>query len=134
MNSMTGFGAATAPLNNASVRVEIGGVNRKQTEISISLPRAWAELETRVRDLVAGCVSRGRVNVTISLQAAAAGSGGDAAHGGVAAAVEYLAFLPHTQAHDLQGMFSLLSFDTEGCSGLQTGPGGVAPVHGWNVW
>ena len=75
MNSMTGFGAATAPLNNASVRVEIGGVNRKQTEIAISLPRAWAELETRVREIVAGCVSRGRVNVTISLQAATAASG-----------------------------------------------------------
>ena len=75
MNSMTGFGAATAPLNNASVRVEIGGVNRKQTEIAISLPRAWAELETRVREIVAGCVSRGRVNVTISLQAATAAAG-----------------------------------------------------------
>ena len=75
MNSMTGFGAATAPLSNATLRVEIGGVNRKQTEIAISLPRAWAELETRVRELVAGCVSRGRVNVTLSLQSAAAGSG-----------------------------------------------------------
>ena len=75
MNSMTGFGAATAPLNNASIRVEIGGVNRKQTEIAVSLPRAWAELETRVRELVAGCVSRGRVNITISLQAGAAAAG-----------------------------------------------------------
>ncbi len=75
MNSMTGFGAATAPLNNANIRVEIGGVNRKQTEISISLPRAWAELESQVRELVAGTVSRGRVNVTISLQAAGSGSG-----------------------------------------------------------
>lgn len=75
MNSMTGFGAATAPLNSATLRVEIGGVNRKQTEIAISLPRAWAELETRVRDLVAGCVSRGRVNVTISLQTSSSGSG-----------------------------------------------------------
>lgn len=75
MNSMTGFGAATAPLNNANIRVEIGGVNRKQTEISISLPRAWAELESQVRELVAGTVSRGRINVTISLQAAGSGSG-----------------------------------------------------------
>ncbi|MBE6419983.1 MAG: YicC family protein [Akkermansiaceae bacterium] len=75
MNSMTGFGAATAPLNNANIRVEIGGVNRKQTEISISLPRAWAELESQVRELVAGTVSRGRVNVTISLQTAGSGSG-----------------------------------------------------------
>lgn len=75
MNSMTGFGAATAPLNNATLRVEIGGVNRKQTEISVSLPRAWAELETNVRELVAGSVSRGRVNVTISLQAGPAAAG-----------------------------------------------------------
>ncbi len=69
MNSMTGFGAATAPLGSSSIRIEIGGVNRKQTEIAISLPRAWSELEAAVRDTVAGAVSRGRVNVTISLQA-----------------------------------------------------------------
>ncbi len=75
MNSMTGFGAASAPLHNATLRVEIGGVNRKQTEISVSLPRAWAELESQVRELVAGAVSRGRVNVTISLQTAASGGG-----------------------------------------------------------
>ncbi len=69
MNSMTGFGAATAPLNNATIRVEIGGVNRKQTEIAIALPRAWSELEAAVRDLVASGISRGRINVTISMQA-----------------------------------------------------------------
>lgn len=71
MNSMTGFGAATAPLANASLRVEIGGVNRKQTEVAVTLPRAWAALETTVREQVAGAVSRGRVNVTVSLQHAA---------------------------------------------------------------
>ncbi len=70
MNSMTGFGAAAAPLGSSTIRVEIGGVNRKQTEIAISLPRAWSELEAAVRDVVAGTVSRGRVNVTISMQAA----------------------------------------------------------------
>ncbi len=79
MNSMTGFGAACAPLGGATVRVEIGGVNRKQTEIAVSLPRSWGELESAVRELVAGAVSRGRVNVTISLQAA----GGSRACGGV---------------------------------------------------
>ncbi len=69
MNSMTGFGAATAPLGSSTIRIEIGGVNRKQTEIAISLPRAWNELEAAARDIVAGAVSRGRVNVTISMQA-----------------------------------------------------------------
>lgn len=76
MNSMTGFGAATAPLGGASLRVEMGGVNRKQTEISVAIPRAWAELETAVRELVAKSVSRGRVNVSISLQKAAENSSG----------------------------------------------------------
>lgn len=74
MNSMTGFGAATAPLASASLRVEIGGVNRKQTEVAVTLPRAWAALETTVRELVAGAVSRGRVNISISLQQTAGGA------------------------------------------------------------
>ncbi len=78
MNSMTGFGAATAPLGRSTIRIEIGGVNRKQTEIAISLPRAWSELEAPVRDAVAGAVSRGRVNVTISLQAATGRESGGA--------------------------------------------------------
>ena len=68
MNSMTGFGAATAPLGGSSIRVEISGVNRKQTEIAVALPRAWASLETFVRDIVSTSVSRGRVNVTLTLQ------------------------------------------------------------------
>ena len=75
MNSMTGFGAATAPLKAASLRIELSGVNRKQAEIVINLPRAWAELETRIRERVAAGVSRGRVNVAISLQAADDASG-----------------------------------------------------------
>lgn len=80
MNSMTGFGAATAPLASSTLRVEISGVNRKQTEIAVSLPRSWAELETRVRDLVAAAVSRGRVNVNISLQSNCNGSGALSVH------------------------------------------------------
>ena len=75
MNSMTGFGAATAPLGGSSIRVEISGVNRKQTEIAVALPRAWAALETSIRDIVAGSVSRGRVNVSLTLQQTPGGAG-----------------------------------------------------------
>lgn len=71
MNSMTGFGASRAPLNGAILCVEVSGVNRKQTEIAISLPRAWAELETRVRELASSAISRGRLNITITLQSGA---------------------------------------------------------------
>ncbi len=75
MNSMTGFGAATAPLGGSSIRVEISGVNRKQTEIAVALPRAWAALETTVRDTVATAVSRGRVNVSFTLQSTPGAAG-----------------------------------------------------------
>lgn len=68
MNSMTGFGAASAPLKGATLRIEISSVNRKQAEVVVSLPRSWAEIESRVREYVAACVSRGRISVAISLQ------------------------------------------------------------------
>ena len=76
MNSMTGFGAATAPLGGSSIRVEISGVNRKQAEIAIALPRAWAAIETSVRDTVAAVISRGRVNVSFSVQQVPGAAGG----------------------------------------------------------
>lgn len=66
MNSMTGFGAANAPLKTASLRVEISGVNRKQAEISISMPRAWGEFETALRSMASQAVSRGRVQINIA--------------------------------------------------------------------
>lgn len=80
MNSMTGFGAATAPLKGSTLRVEISGVNRKQTEIAIALPRAWSELEARIRDLVAAQVSRGRINVSLTLHHNTGSSAGIALH------------------------------------------------------
>lgn len=67
MNSMTGFGAASAPLNNATLRIEISSVNRKQAEVVVSLPKAWAELESNIRDHITAAVSRGRISVSLSL-------------------------------------------------------------------
>ena len=68
MNSMTGFGAATAPLGAIRLHIEISGVNRKQAEIVVSLPKAWTQLEQRIREYVASTISRGRANVSVSLQ------------------------------------------------------------------
>jgi uncharacterized protein (TIGR00255 family) len=47
--------------------VEISSVNRKQIEISLSLPRGWAELEPRLRDEIGAAVSRGRLSVAIAV-------------------------------------------------------------------
>lgn len=70
MNSMTGFGAACVPFRGASLRVEISGINRKQLECVINLPRPWAELEPLIRDFTTRRVSRGRVNIGVTPEAA----------------------------------------------------------------
>ncbi len=67
MNSMTGFGRGEARQESSSTTwvVECSSVNRKQLEVSVSLPRDVGDLETQVRNLVAASCSRGRVNVHI---------------------------------------------------------------------
>ena len=67
MNSMTGFGRAVAQTDRYNIPVEISGVNRKQTEIAVNVPRNCAEWDAPVRSIVQGSVSRGRVGVSISL-------------------------------------------------------------------
>ena len=68
MNSMTGFGRAAAQTDRYNILVEISGVNRKQTEIVVNVPRGYAEWDASVRSIVQGAVSRGRVGVSISVE------------------------------------------------------------------
>jgi uncharacterized protein (TIGR00255 family) len=46
--------------------VELSAVNRKQSDISVTLPRELAELEPRVRDTINNAVTRGRLNVVVA--------------------------------------------------------------------
>jgi len=64
---MTGFGRARCELAGGCWEVECSSVNRKQLEVSVSLPREWndAELEMSLRQWAQGQVSRGRVQVQI---------------------------------------------------------------------
>jgi uncharacterized protein (TIGR00255 family) len=69
MKSMTGFSGHDALVGGTKCRIEIASVNRKQCDIELRLPRDWQGLEGDVRKVVAAVVSRGRVHVTISLDA-----------------------------------------------------------------
>lgn len=73
MNSMTGFGRGEARNEQLSISVELSGVNRKQTEIAVNLPRGLSELETVVRQVISDRISRGRVGVSVSLEKTGAG-------------------------------------------------------------
>lgn len=63
---MTGFGRCEMSDHNISLGVELTGINRKQTEIVINLPRNWSALETEIRQKIGESISRGRVNVLIA--------------------------------------------------------------------
>ena len=87
MNSMTGYGRGEATRNGAKFTVEISTVNRRQTELSLYLPRELEALESRVRDEVNKAVARGRVALRISF--VPANSGVSRAKVNVALAKEY---------------------------------------------
>ncbi|GAA5495733.1 UPF0701 protein HI_0467 [Rubritalea halochordaticola] len=67
MKSMTGFGRASHATDSIVASVEASSVNRKQGEVVVQLPRSYAELEPEIRKHVLESVSRGRVNISISI-------------------------------------------------------------------
>jgi len=76
MHSMTGFGRGTHAATHVVIRVEASSVNRKQGEVHFFMPRDLAELEARLRKHVLGRVTRGRVNINVTLEhPGGAGSG-----------------------------------------------------------
>ncbi len=77
MKSMTGYGRGESSRKGCKVTVEISSVNRRQGEVAVHLPRDLDVLESRVRDEVNRKVSRGRVNVRVTMKSDE-GSGGQA--------------------------------------------------------
>ncbi len=69
MRSMTGYGRGQSGTNGTQFSVELNSVNRKQSDVAVTLPRDLAELEPRVRDLINSEVSRGRLNVVVACHA-----------------------------------------------------------------
>lgn len=70
MKSMTGFGRAETSDKGLRCSVELSSVNRKQSDIDVRLPREWNVLEADARKLVTGTISRGRLQVQVTLDAA----------------------------------------------------------------
>ncbi len=66
MRSMTGYGRGQSLFSGSKFIVELNSVNRKQSDVVVTLPRELSELEPRVRDLINASVSRGRLNVVVA--------------------------------------------------------------------
>ncbi|HEX7517061.1 MAG TPA: YicC/YloC family endoribonuclease [Chthoniobacterales bacterium] len=71
---MTGYGRGEVDHGGAKLSVELNSVNRKQSDIVVNVPRDLAELEPRIRQAINERISRGRMNVLVTLQESANGA------------------------------------------------------------
>ncbi len=65
--SMTGFGRGEAETNGRRWTVEIRCVNHRYLDLKIKLPKGYAGLEEQVRKHVSAVLTRGRVDVILSV-------------------------------------------------------------------
>lgn len=63
IRSMTGYGRGQATLNGRDILVEIRSVNNRYYDFSARIPRVYGYLEERLKSLLQGSVSRGKVEV-----------------------------------------------------------------------
>ncbi|MGE5552690.1 MAG: YicC/YloC family endoribonuclease [Betaproteobacteria bacterium] len=70
VRSMTGFGRGEAVQGRYRVTVEARAVNHRFLDVAPRLPKAATGFEDKVRAMVAGRLSRGRVEVFVSLEEA----------------------------------------------------------------
>lgn len=68
MNSMTGYGRSRQVLDGREITVEIRSVNHRYLEYSARIPRMYGYLEEKLKTFLQSLVSRGKVEVTVSIQ------------------------------------------------------------------
>ncbi len=90
MISMTGYGSATATHGGYEMTAVISTVNKRNLDISISLPREWQVIEVGVADRVREVVKRGKVSVSVRVERAGTGGGIDWNDDAVAAVLRRL--------------------------------------------
>ena len=71
IKSMTGYGRAVASMNGREITVEIRSVNNRYLDCGVKLPRALSFAEDAVKQRIKEQVSRGKVDVLITVSAGA---------------------------------------------------------------
>jgi uncharacterized protein (TIGR00255 family) len=69
IRSMTGFGRRQAPWQDGSVTVEMRSVNHRFLEIACRMPRPLSPLEDSFKKAIQQRCTRGRIDVTVTVQA-----------------------------------------------------------------
>ena len=122
MRSMTAFGRAQVAGEGYELTVELRSVNNRYLDLNIRLPRPWSAQEERVKTALAQLgVSRGKVDVNISLADTRTQSGGTVLEPDMEAARRYL-----EAAQALESSLGVANDLT--ASRLLTLPGVMVPV------
>ena len=69
LKSMTGFGRGEGETTLGRLYVESRSVNHRYCDINIKLPKRLAPLENRIKEFIRSHVSRGRIDVSLKLEA-----------------------------------------------------------------
>ena len=72
VKSMTGYGRARETLNGRDITVEVRSVNNRYLDCTVKVPRTYIFVEDAVKSHVQKAVSRGKVDVFITIDATAA--------------------------------------------------------------
>ena len=72
IQSMTGYGKATAEVGNRKVIVEIKSLNSKAMDISTKIIQAYRDKELDIRSRITAALERGKVDFALYIDAAAA--------------------------------------------------------------
>ena len=73
IKSMTGYGSAKGTVEGLEIQVELKSVNNRYLDASVRMPRSFLFAEDMVKSSVQNHISRGKVDVFVSVDAAAAG-------------------------------------------------------------
>lgn len=96
MNSMTGYGRATASLGHLTLTVQINSVNRRGLDLTLKLPDEWQVFESSVGEAVRKVALRGKVHVEVEVTGKSATTA-DWDQAAVATTLEQLALLAHAR-------------------------------------
>lgn len=72
IKSMTGYGRARMTLNKRDITVEVRSVNNRYLDCTVKMPRIYTFAEDAIKQRVQKAISRGKVDVFISVDATAA--------------------------------------------------------------
>jgi uncharacterized protein (TIGR00255 family) len=67
LQSMTGFGSASARLGGKKIDIEIRSLNSKQQDINLRMPFFYNKAEPGIRSAIAEFLDRGKIDISVSV-------------------------------------------------------------------